>query len=39
MPHEGLVLIAGGTGNGKSTLMAGMTRQRTRRPAEPLRHP
>jgi defect-in-organelle-trafficking protein DotB len=26
MPNEGLVLIAGGTGNGKSTLMAGMTR-------------
>jgi defect in organelle trafficking protein DotB len=27
MPNEGLVLIAGGTGNGKSTLMAGMTRK------------
>ncbi len=27
MPKEGLVLIAGGTGNGKSTLMAGMTRK------------
>lgn len=26
MPNEGLVLIAGGTGNGKSTLMAGMIR-------------
>lgn len=27
MPKEGLVLVAGGTGNGKSTLMAGMTRK------------
>jgi len=26
MPNEGLVLIAGGTGHGKSTLMSGMTR-------------
>jgi defect-in-organelle-trafficking protein DotB len=32
MPHEGLVLIAGGTGNGKSTLMAGMTRKRLEDP-------
>jgi defect in organelle trafficking protein DotB len=32
MPHEGLVLIAGGTGNGKSTLMAGMTRKRLENP-------
>jgi defect in organelle trafficking protein DotB len=27
MPNEGLVIIAGGTGNGKSTLMAGMIRK------------
>jgi defect in organelle trafficking protein DotB len=27
MPNEGLVLVAGGTGNGKSTLMAGMIRK------------
>ena len=27
MPNEGLVLISGGTGNGKSTLLAGMTRR------------
>src|ERR1700733_6073726 len=26
MPNEGLVLLAGGTGNGKSTLMAGIMR-------------
>ena len=32
MPHEGLVLIAGGTGNGKSTLMAAMTRKRLEDP-------
>jgi defect in organelle trafficking protein DotB len=32
MPHEGLVLIAGGTGNGKSTLLAGMTRKRLEDP-------
>jgi defect-in-organelle-trafficking protein DotB len=32
LPHDGLVLIAGGTGNGKSTLMAGMTRKRLEDP-------
>jgi defect in organelle trafficking protein DotB len=27
LPHEGLLVIDGGTGNGKSTLMAGLIRE------------